>query len=63
MNIYFTDYAEYLSRFFGAMKVQKISVNSGGTCPNRDGRIGKGGCIFCNNRSFTPGYCMDGKDI
>lgn len=63
MNIYFTDYAEYLSRFFGAIKVQKISVNSGGTCPNRDGRIGKGGCIYCNNRSFTPGYCMDGKDI
>ncbi|MGM9816894.1 MAG: TIGR01212 family radical SAM protein [Lepagella sp.] len=63
MNIYFTDYAEYLSRFFGTMKVQKISVNSGGTCPNRDGRIGRGGCIYCNNRSFTPGYCMEGKDI
>lgn len=63
MNPYFTDYSEYLKRFFGDTKVQKISVNAGNTCPNRDGRIGTGGCIYCNNASFTPSYCMGNKDI
>ena len=37
-------------------KVQKISVNAGFTCPNRDGRKGIGGCTYCNNQSFSPGY-------
>lgn len=40
------------------MKVQKLSVNTGHGCPNRDGSIGTGGCIYCNNSSFTPGYCF-----
>lgn len=40
------------------MKVQKISLNAGFSCPNRDGTIGTGGCSYCRNDSFTPGYCM-----
>jgi radical SAM protein (TIGR01212 family) len=43
--------------------MQKVSVNAGFTCPNRDGTKGKGGCIYCNNSSFTPSYCVDDKDI
>lgn len=41
--------------------MQKISVDIGFTCPNRDGSIGTGGCIYCNNASFVPGYC-NGSD-
>lgn len=37
-------------------RVQKVSVIAGFTCPNRDGLVGTGGCTFCNNASFTPGY-------
>jgi radical SAM protein (TIGR01212 family) len=37
-------------------RVQKVSVDAGFTCPNRDGLVGTGGCTFCNNASFTPGY-------
>ena len=63
MNEFYTDYAEYLDRFFPGRKVQKISVNTGAGCPNRDGTIGRGGCIYCNNRSFTPPYCFDKTDL
>ena len=44
-------------------KVQKISINAGFSCPNRDGTIGRGGCIYCDNTSFTPGYCFNNSDI
>ena len=44
-------------------KVQKISVNAGFTCPNRDGTIGFGGCTFCNNQTFNPVYCQPTKSI
>jgi len=40
------------------LKVRKIAVNAGLGCPNRDGRIGKGGCIYCNNRAFNPRYAF-----
>lgn len=63
MNPWYTDYSEYMSRFYGSTKVQKISVNTGAGCPNRDGTIGKGGCIYCNNASFTPAYCMEGGNV
>lgn len=58
MNPYFTDYAEYIDRFYPGEKIQKISINTGAGCPNRDGTIARGGCIYCNNRSFTPSYCF-----
>lgn len=57
MNPFFTDYAEYMSRFFDG-KIQKLSVNTTAGCPNRDGTVGTGGCIYCNNASFTPAYCF-----
>lgn len=43
--------------------MQKISVDAGFTCPNRDGKIGEGGCTFCNNGAFTPSYCIPAKSI
>lgn len=63
MNPFFTDYSEYLGRVFPGVKVQKLSVNTGRGCPNRDGTIGKGGCIYCNNESFTPRYCFGAESI
>lgn len=42
-------------------RVQKVSVAAGFTCPNRDGTVGSGGCTFCNNAGFTPGY-LDRRD-
>lgn len=48
---------------FPGKKVQKISLNAGFSCPNRDGTIGHGGCIYCDNSSFTPGYCFKSEDI
>lgn len=56
-------YSEYLNGIFPGMKVQKISINAGFTCPNRDGTIGTGGCIYCRNDSFSPSYCDSSKSI
>lgn len=50
------DFAEFLLRHF-TYKVQKISINAGFTCPNRDGSKGVGGCTYCNNQTFNPDYC------
>lgn len=44
-------------------KVQKISIDAGFTCPNRDGLLGRGGCTYCNNNSFNPSYCDTKKSI
>ena len=43
--------------------MQKISVNAGLTCPNRDGSAGWGGCTYCNNQTFSPNYCLTGKSV
>lgn len=58
MNPYYKDYNEYITEIFPGMKVQKLSINAGFSCPNRDGTIGRGGCIYCDNTSFTPSYCF-----
>lgn len=58
-----TTYSEYLSKIFPGVKVQKISLNAGFSCPNRDGSKGSGGCIYCRNDSFSPSYCMERKSI
>lgn len=50
---------QYFSAIFPG-KVQKIAVNAGLGCPNRDGTVGSGGCIYCNNASFNPAYAHDG---
>lgn len=59
----YKDFGAYMEEKFPGMKVQKISVNAGFSCPNRDGTIGTGGCIYCDNASFTPGYCFNSGDI
>ncbi len=43
--------------------MQKISLDAGFTCPNRDGSKGTGGCSFCNNNAFNPSYCTPEKSI
>lgn len=63
MNPWFTDYSQYLATLFPGVKVQKISVNTHRDCPNRDGTVGSGGCIYCNNQSFTPAYCFGVRGI
>ena len=63
MNPYYKDYQEYLAEIFPGEKIQKISVNAGFSCPNRDGTIGTGGCIYCDNTSFTPSYCFEGDSV
>lgn len=55
-------YADYMQQFFKT-KVQKISVDAGCTCPNRDGTIGRGGCTYCNNQTFSPLYCQEQKSV
>ncbi|MFA6451698.1 MAG: TIGR01212 family radical SAM protein [bacterium] len=46
-------FSEYLKEKYGC-KVYKVSLDAGFTCPNRDGRLGTGGCIYCNNQGFSP---------
>ena len=56
------DFSDFLQKIF-PFKVQKISLNAGFTCPNRDGSKGYGGCSYCNNRTFNPTYCETHKSI
>ena len=58
----FNDYSSYIKRTFGE-RVQKLSINAGFTCPNRDGTKGIKGCTYCNNLSFNPAYCKPRKSI
>jgi len=58
----FNAYAPYFKKIFG-QRVQKISVDAGFTCPNRDGSIAHGGCTYCNNDAFNPSYCNPKKSI
>jgi hypothetical protein len=55
-SIPWNDYSSYIKSLFGT-RVQKISVDAGFTCPNRDGTKGTGACIYCTNKSFSPFYC------
>jgi radical SAM protein (TIGR01212 family) len=52
----YLDYSSFIKMNFGE-RVQKISLDTGFTCPNRDGSKGIGGCTYCNNNSFNPDYC------
>lgn len=58
----YNSYSTYFRRLFGS-RVQKVTINAGFTCPNRDGSISTGGCTFCNNAAFTPSYCQPEKSI
>ena len=55
-------YVDYLKSRFGN-RIQKVIVNAGFTCPNRDGTKGTGGCTFCNNNAFNPSYCDPARGI
>ena len=44
-------------------RVQKLAVDAGFSCPNRDGRLSTGGCTFCNNDAFNTSYCDKRKSI
>jgi len=61
-NRRFNSYPEYFKAHFGN-RVQKLTVDAGFTCPNRDGSKGHGGCTFCNNNAFNPNYCTPVKSI
>lgn len=58
----YKEFADLLKQYF-PYKVQKISVNAGFTCPNRDGLKGRGGCTYCNNQSFSPGYGEEARTV
>lgn len=55
-------YTEFIRKFFGG-RVQKVAVDAGFTCPNRDGTLGSGGCMYCDNNAFNPSYCNPEKPI
>ena len=62
MNVGYRDFGAFLKEHF-AGKVQKISINAGFSCPNRDGTKGVGGCTYCNNQTFNPAYCSPAKSV
>lgn len=58
----YNDYSTFIQQRF-EKRVQKIAIDVGFTCPNRDGSKGTGGCIYCNNKTFNPFYCSPSKTI
>lgn len=58
----FNSYSDYFKKIFG-QRIQKITVDAGFTCPNRDGHVGRGGCTYCNNDTFNPSYCNPQKSV
>jgi len=61
-NRRFNSYSEYFKIKFGS-RIQKVAVDAGFSCPNRDGTLGVGGCTYCNNQAFNPSYCLPEKPI
>lgn len=59
----YTDFSDFLANLFPDKKVQKLSIDAGHNCPNRDGTLGIGGCIYCNNNTFTPAYCHESGSV
>jgi radical SAM protein (TIGR01212 family) len=58
----FNAFPDYFRKVYGS-RIQKVSVDAGFTCPNRDGSRGTGGCTFCNNKAFNPSYCFPEKPV
>ncbi len=58
----FNSYTDYIKARFGE-RVQKLTIDAGFTCPNRDGTKGRGGCSYCNNDAFNPSYCKPEKPV
>nr|WP_296987269.1 TIGR01212 family radical SAM protein [Prevotella sp.] len=61
--MYYNDFGSWIRKQFPDFRVQKISIDAGFSCPNRDGRISSGGCTYCDNRTFNPSYCDRRKSI
>lgn len=61
-NRRFNSYSGFFRKEFGG-RLQKVSIDAGFTCPNRDGSKGSGGCTFCSNDAFNPSYCSPSKSI
>lgn len=61
MGKYYKEYADFLAEQFPGRKMQKLTVDAGFSCPNRDGTLSTGGCAYCNNNSFSPGSHMGRK--
>ncbi len=55
-NKRYNDFSTYFRNYFSE-RVQKVSIDAGFTCPNRDGTKSRGGCSYCNNKTFKPSYC------
>lgn len=60
--VYYNDFGSWLRGKF-PFRVQKISVDAGFSCPNRDGKLSVGGCAFCDNSTFNPSYCDRNRSI
>lgn len=58
----YRDFSDFLAGHFPG-KMQKLTIDGGLTCPNRDGTLGRDGCIYCSNRSFTPSYCRSNMSV
>lgn len=58
----FNAYTQHFIKEFG-QRVQKVTIDAGFSCPNRDGTAGTGGCTFCNNDAFNPSYCTPSKSV
>jgi radical SAM protein (TIGR01212 family) len=58
----YNSFGPYMRNKFG-LKVYKVNVDAGFTCPNRDGTLGVSGCIYCNNDSFRPSSCKPALSI
>lgn len=58
----FNAFSNYCLNTFGE-RLQKVSIDAGFSCPNRDGTIDTRGCFYCDNKAFNPSYCMPEKSI
>jgi radical SAM protein (TIGR01212 family) len=58
----FNAYSNYFRGIYGG-RLQKVSIDAGFTCPNRDGSAGAGGCTYCNNDAFNPSYCHPSSSV
>ena len=57
------DFSSFLNKYFPGRKVQKITLSAGFTCPTRDGSRGRGGCTYCNVKSFSPAFGIREKSV
>lgn len=58
----YNTFVGYYRRVYGE-RLQKLVIDAGFSCPNRDGKVGRGGCTYCDNAAFHPGYSVPGKSL